>query len=168
MKHVLALSVVLGLSLSLTSCSSTKKAAQTAEPVAAVDQSTAGAKTFELNGDSDSNKAGALETIHFAFNSSVISKENQGILDGNAKFLKDNSKVTIQVEGHCDERGSVQYNLALGERRAKAVKSYIAALGIASDRISVVSYGKERPLVQGSDEESWAKNRRANFVVTSK
>ena len=89
-------------------------------------------------------------------------------MQANADFLKSNTKVDIQVEGHCDERGGRQYNLALGERRAKAVRDYLVALGVESKRISTISYGNERPISEGHDESAWSKNRRANFVVTAK
>ncbi len=74
----------------------------------------------------------------------------------------------VQVEGHCDERGGVQYNLALGENRAKAVKEYLSGLGVESGRVTTISYGKERPVAFGHDEEAWGQNRRGNFVVTAK
>ena len=85
-----------------------------------------------------------------------------------AEFLKTNASVKVQVEGHCDERGSVQFNLALGEKRAKSVRDYLVAQGVASGRVTIISLGKEKPVSFGHDEESWSKNRRGNFVVTGK
>ncbi len=124
--------------------------------------------TLELNGDSDSNKAGGLQTIFFAFDSSTLDETAKNTLKSNADFLKANAKVDIQVEGHCDERGGRQYNLALGERRAKSVKDTLIAFGIESKRVSTISYGNERPVSEGHDESAWSKNRRGNFVVTAK
>lgn len=124
--------------------------------------------SLELNGDSDSNKAGGLQTIFFAFDSSNLEGGAKETAKANAEFLKTNSKVDVQVEGHCDERGGRQYNLALGERRAKAVRDYLVAMGVEAKRISTVSYGNERTLAEGHDESAWSKNRRANFVVTAK
>lgn len=124
--------------------------------------------TLELNGDSDSNKAGGLQTVYFGFDSSNLDSETKEAVKANADFLKANANVDIQVEGHCDERGGRQYNLALGERRAKAVRDYLVALGVESKRISTISYGNERPKAEGSDESAWSQNRRANFVVTAK
>lgn len=124
--------------------------------------------SLELRGDSDSGTAGGLQTVYFAFDSSTLGTDAQDSLKANAEFLKTNTTVDVQVEGHCDERGGIQYNLALGERRAKAVRDYLVALGVAKARISVVSYGKEKPSAFGHDEAAWGKNRRGNFVVTAK
>ncbi|HXH74411.1 MAG TPA: peptidoglycan-associated lipoprotein Pal [Bacteriovoracaceae bacterium] len=124
--------------------------------------------SLELNGDSDSNTAGGLQTVYFDFNESSLSSGTKDALKNNAEFLKTNATVDVQVEGHADERGGHQYNLALGERRAKAVRDYLVSSGVASKRISTISYGKERPVSEGHDEGAWSKNRRANFVVTAK
>ncbi|MBA2405366.1 MAG: peptidoglycan-associated lipoprotein Pal [Bdellovibrionales bacterium] len=124
--------------------------------------------SLELNGDSDSNKAGGLQTVFFGFDSSNIESSAKDTMKANANFLKANAQVDVQVEGHCDERGGRQYNLALGERRAKAVRDYLVALGVQAKRISTISYGNERTLAEGHDESAWSKNRRANFVVTAK
>ena len=109
-----------------------------------------------------------LKDIHFDFDKYDIRRGDEEILKENAVFLKKNPKMNIQIEGHCDERGTVEYNLALGERRANNTKKYLVLLGISSDRISAISYGKERPLDKGHSEEAWAKNRRAHIVVLSK
>jgi len=124
--------------------------------------------TLELNGDSDSAKAGGLQTVFFAFDSSNLDSSTKEAVAANVEYLKTNSNVDVQIEGHCDERGGRQYNLALGERRAKAVRDYMVALGVESKRISTISYGNERPKVEGNDESAWSQNRRANFVVTAK
>jgi peptidoglycan-associated lipoprotein len=109
-----------------------------------------------------------LKDIHFDFDRYDIRREDEEILKENAAWLRKNPKAKIQIEGHCDERGTSAYNLALGERRANHIKQYLVSLGIASDRISTISYGEEKPLDPGHNEEAWAKNRRAHFVVLSK
>jgi peptidoglycan-associated lipoprotein len=109
-----------------------------------------------------------LKDIHFDFDKYEVRPEDEAILKENAAFLKNNPKMRIQIEGHCDERGTVEYNLALGERRANNTKKYLVFLGIPADLISTISYGKERPLDKGHNEEAWAKNRRAHIVVISK
>jgi len=124
--------------------------------------------TLDLNGDSDSNTAGGLQTVYFSLDSSSLEGSTKATMDSNADYLKTNATVDVQVEGHCDERGGRQYNLALGERRAKAVRDYLVAKGVEAKRLSVISYGNERPVAEGQDESAWSKNRRANFVVTAK
>ncbi len=113
---------------------------------------------------SDSGQIDGLETIHFAFDSSALDKSNREILKKDSEWMKNHSSTTVQVEGHCDQRGSVEYNLALGERRAKAVKSYLVRLGVDAGHLTVISYGKEKPLDTADTEAAYAKNRRANFV----
>lgn len=110
-------------------------------------------------------KMPVLEDVFFAFDSSALSSEAKGKLQSNAKQLKDASMVDVTIEGHCDERGTIAYNLALGERRAKAAKDYLVSLGVSASRMTVISYGKERPFDTGHTEAAWAKNRRAHFVV---
>jgi len=161
------LTVVLGITVLLTGCSSAPKEDSGNVSDSLVDDNTQ-AQALELNGSSDDNTAGPLKTIYFDFDSSRLSSAAKATLEQNAMWLKGAESVDIQIEGHCDERGGQQYNLALGERRAKAVKSYLEALGVATARVSVISYGKEKPVAYGHDEEAWAKNRRANFVVTAK
>jgi peptidoglycan-associated lipoprotein len=109
-----------------------------------------------------------FKDIHFDFDKYDIRREDEAILRENAAWLKKNPKMKIQIEGYCDERGTAEYNLALGERRANMTKKYLLSLGISSDRISTISYGEERPLDPGHNEEAWGKNRRAHTVVLSK
>lgn len=171
-KSVLILTI-LAASLTLTSCAS-KKTKSTEGVDSGIDQTTLSENgnnsgmSLDVNGDSDSNRAGSLKTVYFAYSSAAIEGETRSALDGNAEFLKKNTSVKIQAEGHCDERGSIQFNLALGEKRAKAVRDYLVGQGVAGNRITVISLGKEKPVSFGHDEESWSKNRRANFVVTEK
>ena len=106
-----------------------------------------------------------LRDVFYDYDSSTLSAEAQGTLDANGKLLMDNASVNVQIEGHCDERGTVEYNLALGDRRAQSAKDYLVRYGVPAGRVSTVSYGEERPMATGSDEASWAQNRRAHFVV---
>lgn len=105
----------------------------------------------------------SLETVYFDYDAFTLSPEARRALERNAAWLKANPTVKVTVEGHCDERGSDEYNLALGERRALAVKNYLVTLGISEDRLAAVSYGEERPAAAGHDETAWAKNRRGEF-----
>lgn len=152
--------------LSLVACSSTK----TKNGGTDSDAHGEGKNDYvlELNGDSDSNKAGYLKTIYFDYRSAQITAESKKVLDENVVFLVANTSVELQIEGHADERGSAQFNLSLGEKRAKSVHDYLVARGVDDKKLSVISIGKERPISFGHDEESWSKNRRANFVVTAK
>ena len=106
----------------------------------------------------------ANESVHFAFDSALLSEQAQQILISKADNLRTNSEVRVIVEGHCDERGTDAYNLALGERRAEAVKKFLIDLGISANRLNTISYGEERPIASGQNEASWAKNRRAQLV----
>ena len=109
-----------------------------------------------------------LKSIHFDFDKYDIRPGDVEILKGNSALLKKFSNVKIQIEGHCDERGTNEYNLALGERRANSTKKYLTSLGITADRVSTISYGEEKPMDPAHSEESWTKNRRANFLITAK
>lgn len=106
------------------------------------------------------------DRVFFDYDSSVINSEGQDTLQKQADYLKKNPSVNVTVEGHCDERGTREYNLALGERRANAAKNYLVSLGVDAGRIQTISYGKERPAVVGDDESAWSQNRRAVTVKT--
>jgi len=114
-------------------------------------------------------KAGdsVTDRVFFAYDSSVVDSEGLTTLDHQAQWLKENSSVNIVVEGHADERGTREYNIALGERRATAAKNYLVSAGVAANRISTISFGKERPVVVGNDETSWSQNRRAVTVIAN-
>lgn len=114
------------------------------------------------------NAASELQTVYFPFDSYSLTSETRNQLRNNLDWLKANPSVKIQIEGHCDEKGTVEYNMALGDRRANAVKGYMVKSGIAKDRIDTISYGKERPADPGHDESAWSKNRRAVFVILSR
>jgi peptidoglycan-associated lipoprotein len=107
----------------------------------------------------------ALKPIHFDFDRYEIRSGDRQILDANARWLKDNANQLVLIEGHCDERGTNEYNLGLGERRARATMNYLVNQGIQADRITVVSYGEERPACTDKTERCWAQNRRAAFLV---
>jgi len=130
------------------------------EPVR--DDAIANAPLDELNRNS------LLKPVFFELDSSDVNAEGQSVLNADAAILKKYPTWTVTVEGHCDERGSAEYNLALGERRAVAARAYLVSLGIAADRLRTVSYGKEFPFDPGHDEAAFAKNRRAHFVITAK
>jgi len=104
------------------------------------------------------------QPIYFDFDKSSIRNEGRAVLEKTAAFLKENTSVHMRIEGNCDERGTNEYNLALGERRANSARLFLVSLGISPDRIRTISYGEERPLARGDNEDAWAKNRRDDFV----
>jgi peptidoglycan-associated lipoprotein len=112
--------------------------------------------------------AADMQTAFFPYDSYKLTSAARSAIQANADYLKANPSASVQVEGHCDERGTTEYNLALGERRANAAMDYLVKLGVEKSRLSTISYGEERPSVQGSDEDAWSKNRRAEFVILSK
>jgi peptidoglycan-associated lipoprotein len=111
------------------------------------------------------NEHGPLNDIHFAYNEYTIEAQDGSVLRSNASWLQTNAQTRVQVEGHCDERGSEEYNIALGAKRAQAAKDYLVTLGIPGSRISTISYGKELPTCQDHDESCWSQNRRDHFAV---
>lgn len=113
-------------------------------------------------GDEDADIA--LVPIYFEFDSAKLRADSQQQLKKVAGYMKKNSQLTMTIEGHCDDRGTSEYNLALGDRRARATSDYLAKLGVQSSRIHIISYGEERPAQMGKGEDTWAKNRRAEFV----
>ncbi len=112
--------------------------------------------------------AGILRDILFDFDSYAVTSSELPKIEGVGSFMKQDRSVRLIVEGHCDERGTVEYNLALGQKRAEAVKDYLLKLGIEAGRIRTISYGKEVPVESGKSEEAWAKNRRAHFKIDQK
>jgi peptidoglycan-associated lipoprotein len=123
--------------------------------------------SFDPEG-SDSGKISGLTTVNFEYDKATLTSSARNQLKDNAGWIKTNNDVVVQIEGHCDSRGSVEYNLALGERRAKTVKNYIVSLGVDPKRLTIISYGKEKLLDDGGSEDSHSKNRRANFVPLPK
>jgi peptidoglycan-associated lipoprotein len=116
----------------------------------------------------DLNRNSPLQPLFFELDSAEINAAGQAVLDANGATLKRYPSWTVTIEGHCDERGTAEYNLALGERRAVSARAYLVSIGLSADRLRTVSYGKEFPFDPGHDEASFAKNRRAHFVVTAK
>ena len=113
------------------------------------------------------NRESLLVPVFFAYDSSEIGPDTQSDLQRNATTLRQYSSWVITIEGHCDERGTAEYNLALGERRALAAQDYLISLGISEDRLRTISYGEEFPFAPGQDEEAWQLNRRAHFLITA-
>lgn len=109
--------------------------------------------------------SGPMLPVYFDFDKSNIREDQRGRIEKNAAFLKENSGIRVRIEGNCDERGTNEYNMALGERRALSAKKYLQNLGIHPDRMHTLSFGEEKPLLYGHDEYSWAQNRRGDFVV---
>ena len=110
-------------------------------------------------------EGGPLADIRFEYDSAALTEDARATLERHALWLQGHRDERVTIEGHCDERGTVEYNLALGEQRARATRDYLVSLGVAAERLRVVSFGKERPLDPGNDEAAWAKNRRARFAV---
>lgn len=162
--------ITLAVLVGLSSCGSVKKNETSSD--GSTDSMTGfeggSLKDLELNADSDSNKAGPFQSVFFGYDSSTLSAANRAKLDAGAEFLKANPSLEIQVEGHCDERGGVQYNLALGEKRANVIKKYLLTMGAKSSQVTTISFGKERPVAFGHDDSAWGSNRRGNFVITAK
>lgn len=117
---------------------------------------------------SASQKLESLENIYFDFDSYVLTAKSREVLTRNTEAMKKNSSISVQIAGNCDERGSDEYNLALGEKRAKAAMNYMATMGVPASRLSTISYGKEKPADPGHDEAAWAKNRRDEFMIIIK
>ena len=111
--------------------------------------------------------ASPLKDIGFNFDSAALSEDARSMLRTNADWLKANATARVQIEGHCDERGAADYNMALGAKRAQSAMDYLATLGIAANRMSTISYGEEIPVCKDKTESCWAQNRRARFVVTA-
>jgi peptidoglycan-associated lipoprotein len=126
----------------------------------------AGGAGSQAGGAAAGQQKGPLQDVFFDFNKDAIRDDQKVALDANAAWLKARQKARVTIEGHADERGTSEYNLALGDRRAKTSRDYLVAKGVEAGRITVVSYGEERPFVLGHDENAWRWNRRAHFVVS--
>lgn len=164
-----AVSVALALSLSsMTGCSGKKKSADLGSESGGLGEENLGGSLAQARSGSlgsEAVPAGPLADIHFDYDSFELDGEARDALQGHASWLRDNAQARVEVEGHCDDRGTIEYNLALGAKRAAAAKNYLVSLGISSDRITTISYGEELPLCHEPTESCWRTNRRAHFVV---
>ncbi len=162
------------IAFGLSACKSKKTSEDTAAPAESGATADTGTPTIDqtpMNFDtagSDSGKISGLKSINFEYDRAVLTSEAKKRIQGNADWLKTQDGLKMQIEGHCDSRGSIEYNLSLGERRAQAVKNYMVSLGVGADRLSIISYGKEKPLSNGDSEADHQKNRRANFLPLGK
>lgn len=165
------IALVSALALSVAACSKKKPEDLPPPPAAAAPAPQADvpppppSSTTVPGSRADFLEQAGTDTIHFATDAYDISAEDQAILSKQAQWLAKFPNVSATIEGHCDERGTREYNLALGDRRANAAKNFLVNAGVSASRLSVISYGKERPAATGSDEASWAQNRRAVTVV---
>jgi peptidoglycan-associated lipoprotein len=158
MKMKLMLSAVMVLGLLSNACTNDEKKVE--EVVTTETKS----DEHQFSVDKDGKLEFKAEIVYFAFDDSTLTPEGMARLDAIAAHMKTNTKEKLKVEGHCDDRGSVEYNLALGQRRAESVRKYLETIGIGADRLQAVSFGSEKPAVQGKGEEAWSKNRRAEFA----
>lgn len=150
--------VVLSLAV-LPACADDEEPNEVVQPDSAIEE--------PVPPDGDSMASFSPETIYFAFDDYTLNMDAQDRLKALADHLSANANSVVQIEGHCDERGSIEYNLALGERRAQSVKNYLVQMGVDSARLSTISYGEEKPASEGHDESAWSSNRRAEFIVTN-
>ena len=160
-----------------SSATSSTSTASSASSGSSDSSSSSSASTSSSGASSDSTTSYSYDTdpktalikvgdrVLFGYDSSELDDDDRSVLDNQAKFLNQNPSLKVTIEGHCDERGTREYNLALGEKRASAVKDYLISVGINSERISVVSYGKERPQVLGSNKAAWSMNRRSVTTI---
>jgi len=177
MKKLLLVVVALSLILMLGACA--KKAPQVApvapvvekvdEPVAQVEKPVLSEEElFQQKSLEELNKDQVLKKINFDFDMYTIRDDMKPVMQANANWLLKFPSVEVLVEGHCDERGTIEYNIALGEKRAEAAKNYLVSLGLNAAKVKIISYGKSKPLVAGVDEATYFQNRRAEFVITKK
>jgi peptidoglycan-associated lipoprotein len=166
------LTAVLALAISVAGCPSTSKPVDglgASEQAGGLGEQGLGGKGTSLEqfqkGTLGARTSGPLSDIHFDYDDFTIRPQDGEILRANASWLRERAATRVQVEGHCDERGSEEYNIALGAKRAQAAKDYLVTLGIQASRISTISYGEELPLCTESNEACWSQNRRAHFVV---
>ncbi len=162
--------VMIGLALVAGGCGGGAKKGGELEssPRVSTDKTTPEGESSSTDGTGDRSVSRdnllGLKTIYFDFDKYNLRDDTKSTLDKNAKILMANPKVQIVIEGHCDERGTTEYNLALGEKRATAARDYLIRLGVDASQISIISYGEERPVDPGHDETAWSQNRRGEFV----
>ena len=176
MKKLVILCVALMLVLLFASCGKKEAKVEPQTAVEKVEEPTpqvarpvlSEEELFQQKSLEQLNKQGILAKINFDYDSYSIRDDMKPILEKNADWLTRFKTSMILIEGHCDERGTIEYNMALGEKRAEATRNYVAALGVTPERIKIVSYGKNKPLVKGVDDASFFQNRRAEFVIIKK
>lgn len=157
-----------------TGCGSMKKSKKSPDELAALENAAIKGEDIPLEGMPEGNFVepstkgitGIFEDIHFDYDKSTVRESDYATLNKIGNWLKNNENVSLMIEGHCDERGSNEYNMALGEQRALGTRKYLVGLGIDSAKLYTVSYGKEKPSDPGHSESAWAKNRRAHFLVS--
>jgi peptidoglycan-associated lipoprotein len=154
---------VIAAAIVVAGCTEKPKAVETAPPPEAMSNTTT---SSIVPGSAEDLKVNVGDTVHFAYNAYNIDDEARTTLQRQGAWLQKYPSVRVTVQGNCDERGTEEYNLALGARRANAVKEYLVSLGVSPDRVDTISYGKERPICTESTESCWAQNRRAVTVVT--
>ena len=158
LKFVAAAAVIV-----LAGCTDKPKAVETAPPPTAMSNTTT---STIVPGSAEDLRVNVGDTVHFDYDAYNITEEGRSVLQRQAAWLQKYPSVRVTIEGHCDERGTREYNLALGARRANAVKEYLASLGVSAGRVDTISYGKERPICTESDESCWAQNRRGVTTIT--
>ncbi|HUB85390.1 MAG TPA: peptidoglycan-associated lipoprotein Pal [Rhizomicrobium sp.] len=151
--------------LMVSACTTKPAAVETAPPPAS--SSMTSTTSSIIPGSAEDLKVNVGDTVHFDYDQYAVTDEGRGILQRQAAWLAKYPSVRVTIEGNCDERGTREYNLALGARRANAVKEYLVSLGVSAGRVDTISYGKERPICTESDESCWAQNRRGVTVITS-
>jgi peptidoglycan-associated lipoprotein len=161
-----ALSAVAALAL-LAACTTKPEAQAVIPPSSGPTTQSSGMQTTIIPGSAEDLRVNVGDTVHFEYNRSDVRDEDRGVLQRQASWLQRYPQVRVTVQGNCDERGTREYNLALGARRANAVKEYLVSLGISAARVDTISYGKERPMCTESTEECWAQNRRGVTVISS-
>ena len=172
MKNIMKFALVFALAAGLTACSKNVKKAPAADNTAAVTDVAEVSADDSVNMQDDDaygvslvSDGSSLEPVYFALNEYTLSKDAIATVEKNAETIKVKGVTKITVEGNCDDRGTISYNIALGDKRAKEVKDYYVKLGISADAISTVSYGEEKPLCSDQTEDCWAKNRRSDTVL---
>jgi len=170
--RIISISLVLmAIVVAFNACS--KKDVVSDEPIMSPNANSGTASSSGIDTGSLGNAGNAgvgssdLQTVYFDYDSFNLRSDARGALKSNGEWMKKNSSARVQIEGHCDERGTNEYNMALGDRRANAVKSYLVKMGVSSSRIDTISFGEERPADSGHDEGAWSRNRRAAFILLS-
>ncbi len=168
------ITLVLSVALVFSSCAKklgssegAEKQAVAQKQSAATDQAASQKAAAAAKAEAELKEVAAIGDVYFDYNTASLRPEGKKALQKYAEWLKAHPKYVLKVEGHCDERGTVEYNMALGEKRANAAMKYIQTLGADKNKVSAVSYGKERPVDPGHDEKAWSKNRRDHIVVTA-